>query len=257
MQNPELFASGVPPMAIKPGGGPYQVIEIYSREGWLLSASCSTFDPPRHSWVWALLKKFFPTSKVGGDGSFYQKDSGKTITWFSQGWQLRVCARLYFAVPLPTIVMAETLGVPSDMLPLIKRWSDAIVEPVITMITPQREIECAKLLVEMQHFFKDQLDQRKGWPGNDLLKIFANVSDDRGRPVALNDRLAIITIDLLASSNETTAAAIPSGMLKLVENPELVKQLRSNPRFLRAFSPGIACAGRPRRVMSNTSLGAV
>mgnify|MGYP001318284941 FL=1 len=58
--------------------------------------------------------------------------------------------------------MAETLGVPSDMLPLIKRWSDAIVEPVITMITPQREIECAKLLVEMQHFFKDQLDQRKG-----------------------------------------------------------------------------------------------
>ena len=40
MRQPELFASGVSPMSIKPGGVPDQVIQIYEQQGWLPTASC-------------------------------------------------------------------------------------------------------------------------------------------------------------------------------------------------------------------------
>ncbi len=80
------------------------------------------------------------------------------------------------------------------------------------MITFEREIECARLMVEMQHFFKNQIHQRKGQFGKDLLLICANASDDRGNPIGLNELLSIVTIDLLASGNEAITAALSSGM---------------------------------------------
>ena len=46
MRQPDLFASGVSPMALKPSGVPQEVIDLYTNEGWLPTASCSTSDPP-------------------------------------------------------------------------------------------------------------------------------------------------------------------------------------------------------------------
>ena len=140
-----------------------------------------------------------------------------------------------FAHPLLMMAIADQLGVSSEMLPSFKRWSDAIVEPFSMMTTPEREIECARLVVEMQYFFKIQLYQRKGQSGTDLLSMCANAAADQGNPIGLSELLSIVTIDLLASGNETATAAIASGMLKSAENPALVKKLRSNPRYLRAF----------------------
>ena len=260
MQSPELFASGVSPMAIKPGGIPDQVINIYSQEGWLPTASCSTSDPPRHTWVRALLKKFFPTSKVRAMIPYIKETAETLVAEFSGDGKCEFVQD--FAHPLPMMVIADQLGVPSEMLPSFKRWSDAIVEPFSMMITPEREIECARLVVEMQHFFKNQLHQRKGQSGTDLLSICANASDDRGNPIGLNELLSIVTIDLLASGNETTTAAIASGMLKLAENPVLVKKLRSNPRYLRAFVEEVLRLEAPaqgmfRRVTRRTKLGGI
>ena len=260
MGNPELFASGVSPMAIKPGGIPDKVLKIYQERGWMPSASCSTSDPPRHIWVRELLKKFFPTSRVRAMKPFIAQTAQGLIEDFSGQGSCEFVQE--FAHPLPMTIIADQLGVPTDMLPLFKQWSDAIVEPFSMMITPEREIECAELVVDMQHFFKCQIDLKRGEDGDDLLSICASAVDHLDNPIPVNELLSIVTIDLLASGNETTTAAIASGMLKLVQQPELVERLREKPRLIRAFAEEVLRLESPaqgmfRRVTKQTKLGGV
>lgn len=260
IRQPELFASGVSPMSIKPGGVPNEVIEIYQQEGWLPTASCSTSDRPRHQWVRELLKKLFTTARVRSMTPFITATTQALIEEFSDAGECEFIEA--FAHPLPMIIIADQLGIPTDMIPQFKRWSDAIVEPFSMMVAPEREIECAKLVVEMQQFFKFEIDRKRGRGGTDLLTICADALDHEGKPIAIDELLSIVTIDLLASGNETTTAAIASGMLKLVEQPDLVSILRADPSLISTFVEEILRLEAPaqgmfRRVTRKTSIAGV
>ena len=260
MCQPELFASGVSPMAIKPGGVPEEVVEIYQTQGWLPTASCSTSDRPRHKWVRAILKTLFTSARVTPMRPFITATADDLISQFAERGECEFIRD--FAHPLPMIVIADQLGIPTDMITQFKQWSDAIVEPFSMMITPEREIECAKSVVEMQQFFKQEIDQKRGKGNTDLLSICADGVDDSGNPVPIDELLSIITIDLLASGNETTTAAIASGMLMLVQQPDLADILRDNPKLMKVFveetmrleSPA---QGMFRRATENTRIGGI
>ena len=66
-----------------------------------------------------------------------------------------------FSHPLPMMVIARLIGVPRSDLARFKAWSDAIVEPFSMMVSPERELECARLVVEMQHYFAGLLEDRR------------------------------------------------------------------------------------------------
>ena len=57
------------------------------------------------------------------------------------------------------------LGVPQADIAQFKIWSDAIVEPFSMMASPERRIECARLVVEMQTYFADMVADRQKNPG--------------------------------------------------------------------------------------------
>ena len=130
------------------------------------------------------------------------------------------------------------------------------------MISREREIECANLVVEMQRYFSELISLRKENPSNDLLSIIANAKDDKNEDLKMDEMLSIITIDLLASGNETTTAAISSGLLMLIDSPETFQKLKSDyqliPNFveeiLRLESPA---QGMFREVQKDTNLGGI
>ena len=86
-----------------------------------------------------------------------------------------------FSHPLPMMVIADLIGVPRLDLARFKAWSDAIVEPFSMMVSPERELECARLVVEMQHYFAGLLEERRSSPRDDLLTA---VVAGGGRPEA-------------------------------------------------------------------------
>ena len=71
------------------------------------------------------------------------------------------------------MVIAHLIGVPRLDLARFKAWSDAIVEPFSMMVSPERELECARLVVEMQHYFAGLLEERRSVAAGRLV--------DRGR----------------------------------------------------------------------------
>ena len=260
MRQPDLFLSGVSPMALQPEGVPKEVIEVYEKNGWLPKASCSTSDPPRHTWVRKLLTELFTVSRVKEMTPFIEQTATNLIDDFSRNGMCEFVKE--FAHPLPMLVIANQIGVKSQDIHKFKEWSDAIVEPFSMMITHEREIECAKLVVEMQSYFSKLIYQRKANPINDLLSIIANAKDDKNEDLKMDEMLSIVTIDLLASGNETTTAAISSGLLMLIDSPETFYILKSNPQLIPNFVEEILRLESPaqgmfREVRKNTCLGGV
>ena len=215
---PDQYLSGVSPMALSDDGIPQEIIDIYEEEGWLPLASCSTSDPPQHSRVRGFLEKLFTAQKVRAATpaidaiaeSLLDKLEGRSEVEFIQD----------FAHPLPMIVIADLLGVPRADISQFKIWSDAIVEPFSMMATRERRIECAKLVVEMQAYFADMVAERRKNPRDDLISEAIAYRDQDGKAFTMQELMTIITIDLLASGNETTTAAIGSGLKLLIEDPD-------------------------------------
>jgi cytochrome P450 len=260
MRQPDLFASGVSPMALKPSGVPQEVIELYNTKGWLPTASCSTSDPPRHTWVRKLLDRLFTASKVRALTPSIERLSHELIDGFAARGQCEFVRD--FAHPLPMMIIAEQIGVPRPDLARFKAWSDAIVEPFSMMITREREIECARLVVEMQHYFAALVEERRREPKDDLLTLMAQAHGADGNLIEMRELLSIITIDLLASGNETTTAALASGLKLLIEDPAPAAEVRGNRKLLEPLAEEILRLESPaqgmfRRVTANTTLGGI
>lgn len=260
IKQPDLFASGVSPMALRPEGVPEEVIALYSEKGWLPKASCSTSDPPRHTWVRDILSKMFTVKRVRDITPYIDATAHALIDDFIAKDAVEFVSG--FAHPLPMIIIAEQIGVEADNLELFKDWSDAIVEPFSMMVSREREIECARLVVDMQHFFVEKVEARRRAPSDDLLSLVATARDGDGNYLAMDEVLSILTIDLLASGNETTTSAISSGMLMLCNFPEIAEALRQDPSRIAVFIEEVLRLESPaqgmfRLVTEDTVLGGV
>ena len=259
IRQPDLYASGVSPMALKSGGVLPEVLAEYER-GWLPLASCSTSDPPRHTRVRAFLEPLFTVQRVREIAPLIDRTVAELLDGLGDRTEFDFVHE--FAHPLPMIVIAELIGVRRDDLARFKAWSDAIVEPFSLMVSRDREIECARLVVEMQHYFARELEACRREPREDLLTAMVRAADDPALGFDLREQLTILTIDLLASGNETTTAAIASGLKLLIEDPAPIAELRREPGLLRNLAEEILRLESPaqgmfRRVTRDTVLGGV
>lgn len=259
VRKPDLFASGVSPMALAEEGVP-QEIDIYQNDGWLPLASCSTSDPPQHTRVRGFLEKLFTAQSVRGMRPMIDRVANELIDDFEERGSVEFVRE--FAHPMPMIIIAELIGVPRADIAQFKLWSDAIVEPFSMMVSREREIECARLVVEMQHYFAELIEERRRDPRDDLLTAAVQHRGEDGRPFDMQELLTIVTIDLLASGNETTTAAIASGMRLLIDDPRPIAELRGDPALFRNLAEEVIRLESPaqgmfRRVTSDTTLGGV
>jgi cytochrome P450 len=260
IRQPDLFASGVSPMALREGGVPQDIVDIYVNEGWVPLASCSTSDPPRHTRVRDFLEPLFTARRVREITPLIDRTARELLDALGSRTQIEFVHD--FSHPLPMIVIAELIGVPSRDLARFKAWSDAIVEPFSMMVSHERELECARLVVEMQHYFAELLAQRRREPRDDLLTALVRAADNPELAFDLQEQLTIITIDLLASGNETTTAAITSGMLLLIRDPAALAAVRRDRELLHNLAEEVLRLESPaqgmfRRVTRDTELGGV
>ncbi len=260
IRQPDLFISGVSPMALNSDGVPSEVMAVYQEQGWVPAASCSTSDRPRHTKVRGLLSQLFTLAKVRSMVPYIEQTAESLMDGIVNEGECEFVKA--FSHPLPMIVIADQIGVNSRDSELFKRWSDAIVEPFGMMITKERAVECARLVVEMQHFFKEQIDIRRAEPKDDILSQLANAEYEGGEAIPMNELLTIVTIDLLASGNETTTAGISSGMLLLAESPQLLAAIQADPELIPTFVEEVLRLESPaqgmfRQVTQDTGVGGV
>lgn len=122
------------------------------------------------------------------------------------------------AEPLPMLVIAEMLGVPSEDRDRFKVWSDAMIQAA----TAPGDDTYA-LAAELWEYFAKIIEQRRVDPADDLISVIAHAEVDDA-PLT-NAELNGFCMTLLVAGNETTRNLITGGVEALARHPDQLQRL--------------------------------
>ena len=179
-----------------------------------------TNDPPSHTQFRALVNKAFTPKRVAQLEGEIRQIANDLIDRWVDGGHVELVSE--FAVGLPLTVIADALGVDRADMPAFKRWSDDSVAPLSGLLSPERQLECARSRVEMQRYMAERCRERETDPRDDLLSDLVQARFDSGErageQLSMPELLNVIE-QLLVAGNETTTKLIAAGMLALLEHP--------------------------------------
>lgn len=180
-------------------------------------------DPPKHKQMRSLIAKAFSAKVVEAMEPRIRIIAEELLDRAASSGSLEVVSE--FASPLPVIVIADLLGIPSEDRELFKRWSDDLVGNDYS-----RYLQCQK---EMTAYFRIQIEDRRKQPTDDLITALMQscMADDNG----LSELEVIgMCILLLVAGNETTTNLISSMIMCLESSPETYEDIRRD----RSLIPG-------------------
>lgn len=256
IRRPEVFSSK---MGFHPGSIPQEVTRIFNEEGYGdLPDTLVSNDPPSHTRYRKLVNRAFTAGRVKKMEAYIEQVTNEQIDLFIDDGKVDIMKGL--AIPLPVYVIADQLGVPRSMRDTFKEWSDAAVEPLGMLLSEERYIECAKLVVEMHHYLVSVIEDRRKEPQDDMITDLAAREID-GEPLEIPELLSVLG-QLLGAGNETSTSAIGASVERLALDPELAERLAKEPELAPNFAEEILRHEAPvqglfRRALSDTELGGV
>src|SRR5947209_6531216 len=144
------------------------------------------------------------------------------------------------AYPLPTIVIAEMLGVPTSDRPLFKRWADGLLRRQLSdaeFFRPAEEQrndpEFQRLthtFEEMSDYFRQMLEERKRAPRQDMMSDLLAAEVD-GDHLSMEDAISFSTLLLLAG-HVTTTNLLSQAIRCFDEHRAALSQLRKQPELM-------------------------
>ncbi|HJS86090.1 MAG TPA: cytochrome P450, partial [Acetobacteraceae bacterium] len=154
-----------------------------------------------------------------------------------------------YAAPLPTIVIAEMLGVDPRDQARFKKWSDALAHVFNPRRTPEQEAELVEADEGLIDYFQQIVDARRKQRGTDLVSALVSAEEAGDR---LTEREIISTCNLLlVAGNVTTTDLIGNAVLALLRHPEELAKLRARPELIRnaveemlRYDPPVSQGGR-------------
>ena len=191
-----------------------------------------TLDPPRHGELRSIVNRGFTPKQVAAWEPWIQE-----IVTEELGDKLERAgdfdAIRELAIPLPTRVIMQLLGVENSRRNDFKGWSDSIISGISG---PGREnpMELGILdsMAELMVFLRETIRERRASPGEDLISLLVDPSKGH----ALGDAEASsFVILLLVAGNETTTNLIGNGINALYDHPDQLKLLLEDPSRMGGF----------------------
>ncbi|HZP30322.1 MAG TPA: cytochrome P450 [Acidimicrobiia bacterium] len=131
-----------------------------------------------------------------------------------------------YACPLPTIVIAQLLGIPPEDLPRFKQMSNDLTA---TYNLPDPRASAAPRAA-FDEYFSTVIAARRAEPRDDLVSRLAAAEVD-GRRLS-DHELQWMLLLLLLGGNETSTALLTNVVWRLLEVPERWEALRTSPELV-------------------------
>lgn len=186
-------------------------------------------DPPYHTRLRKLVTKAFTAKAV--------EDMRPRIQGITDGLLDAVDASAEvelmkaFCEPLPTIVIAEMLGVDPADRDDFKYWSDTGVMSFNPLLSAEERTVVNAASEALGGYFRRAISDRRERPRLDLVTslVQAEVEGER----LTEDEIVTMCALLLAAGNVTTTDLIGNGIHALLENPDQLQLLRDDPSLIR------------------------
>ena len=198
-------------------------------EGWPQVDTLLTADPPVHTRFRKLVNLAFSAPRVNKLEAHIREIARDLIEKMLARQEIEFVRD--FAMPLPIRMISEQLSLTHEAPETIKRWTDAFVDRLGGMVPKERELQCAREVVEFQHAIKAQMDLRRANPTDDLLSDLVHAQIDGERPLDDGELLSIVQ-QLLVAGNETTTATLAEGIILLARNPSELAKAQADPKII-------------------------
>ncbi len=188
-------------------------------------------DPPQHSRVRGLAAVAFTPRRVERLRSHIEEIADSLLDRVDSRGEMDIMEEL--ANPLPAIVTAEMLGVPTEDHRRLKDWSQDFAEMLGNFQhNPGRAAKVAVSLEKMTAYFQEAVRSQATHPREGLVNALtvAEVDGDR----LTEDEVVANVIVTLVGGQETTTNLIGNGLLALLRHPEEMERLRNDPALVPA-----------------------
>lgn len=226
-KRPELFISD-----------PTLVVQTTPPEGDqdLIPKNLIQFDPPKHGIQRKLISKgFTPRALRRFHADIERIAKGVVDDLFEEGDEGEADFVERIAAPLPIAVIGWLLGVPEPDWPRLFHWTNRILgssdEEYVDEGKSQVETVFAAQ-TELFAYFSDLVAKKKADPKDDLVTLFA-FAEVEGKKLS-DVEILVWCMLIVAAGNETTRNATTGGMLALIEHPDQMRRLQSDPGLLKS-----------------------
>lgn len=182
-------------------------------------------DAPDHTRLRGLASMAFTPARVEVLRSHIQEIMDRLLEPLVDAGRMDVIADL--AAPLPAIVTAEMLGVPTSDSDQLKAWSADFAEVLGNFQhNPDRASRTLKCVAEMTAYFRAAIQRLRTEPSEGLINALMTAEMDGDR--LTDEEIIANSIVTMVGGQETTTNLIGNGVLALLRNPDQLERLRSD-----------------------------
>ena len=179
-------------------------------------------DPPDHTRLRALVHKAFTPRVVERMHERIEAVANQLLDDMTPNHTVDLIER--YALPIPTTIIAELIGVPAGDRHRFHRWSSAIVSITLSTWSTLRAIPPLRAFLR---YIRSQVEARRSKPQDDFLSALVAV-EELGERLSTDELVAMVFL-LLIAGHETTVNLIGNGMLTLLQHPDQMARLREAP----------------------------
>lgn len=182
-------------------------------------------DPPVHGRVRGLASKAFTPRRVEVLRDHIQDITARLLDAIQGQGHMDVIADL--GRPLPAIVTAELLGLPTSDWMQLTAWSTDFAQVLGNFQhNPDRIPQILRTVDEMTAYFHAAVQRYRAEPGEGLISALVEAEQDGDR---LSDEEIVANVIItMVGGQETTTNLIGNGMLSLLRHPDQLERLRAD-----------------------------
>jgi cytochrome P450 PksS len=218
--------------------------EQASKQPWVpamfkpLERNMLDLDAPDHTRLRALVHKAFTPRLIERMQERIQKLADELLDTVQNRWAMDLIRD--YALPIPTTIIAQMLGVPVADRHRFHRWSSTIVASNPSGWGMLKAIPNA---IAFMRYIRKLIHARRDNPQDDLLSALV-LAEEATDQLSEDELLAMIFI-LLVAGHETTVNLIGNGMLALLEHPDQLGKLRDDPELIQSAVEELLRYGSP------------
>jgi cytochrome P450 PksS len=183
-------------------------------------------DPPNHTRLRALVQRAFTPGLVEGMRGRVQVIADQLLDGVAGRSEVDLIRD--YALPIPTTVIAEMLGVPVADRHRFHQWSRTIL---LASASRLRMWTALPSVWSFLRYIRRLIEARRADPRDDLVSALVRAEEAGDR--LTGDELVSMVFLLLVAGHETTVNLIGNGMLALLGHPEQLARLRSDEKLIR------------------------
>ena len=192
---------------------------------FMMAQTMLTADPPDHERLRRVVNRAFTPRSIADLEPRVREICRELLAPLAAGEPFDIVAE--FAAPLPTIVIAELLGIPSEDGQKFREWTEVVTG---TDVRNRRSSgESQTFSRQLREYLAHQIELRKTNPTDDLIGRMVEANREQ---IMSDAEVVASCILLLIAGNETTMRLITNMTLALARHPDQLEVLADEPAVI-------------------------